>query len=78
MNCAIHSATAKKRRVCGVHNGTDLELRDIPADNIDLSERAQNIRHRSSGRSRRQSPAYFVGRSFVPDDNAIKIPLPTN
>ncbi len=78
MNHAIDSAAAKKRRVSRVHNRVDVDFCDIPADDFDLSRRAQNVGDRSSGRSRRQSPVYFLGRSFVPDDNAIEIPLPPN
>ena len=78
MNRAVHSASAEKRGIGGVHNAIDIERRDVAADNVDLSGTAQSVSDRSSGRSRWQSPAYFVGRSFVSDDNAIEIPLPTN
>ncbi len=78
MNRAVNSAAAEKRRIGGIHNGIDLDLRDVAADNVDLSGTAQIVSDRSSGRNRWQSPAYFVGRSFVSDDNAVEIPLPTH
>ena len=36
VNRAIDSAAAEQRRVCGVHNGIDLELSDVAADDLDL------------------------------------------
>jgi hypothetical protein len=42
MNCAIHSPAAEKRGVRRVHDGVDIELRDVAADDVDLSGRAQN------------------------------------
>jgi hypothetical protein len=37
MNGAIDSAAAKQRRIGRVHNCTESECGDIPADNIDLA-----------------------------------------
>ena len=37
MNRSVDSAAADKRRVRRVHNGIDLELRDIAADDIDFA-----------------------------------------
>ena len=42
MNCAINSPAAEKRGVRRVHDGVDIELRDVAADDVDLSGRAQN------------------------------------
>src|SRR5437899_5262855 len=42
VNRAINSAAAKKRRVSRVHNRVDVDFCDIPADDFDLSRRAQN------------------------------------
>ena len=78
VNRAIDSATAEQRRICGIHNSVDFELRDVATDNVDFGGRGQSVSDRSSGSSRRQSPVYFLGRSLVPDDNTIEIPLPTN
>ena len=61
MNRSVNSAAAEKRRISGIHDGIDLELRDVTAGNVDLNVRAQNVSDRSSGRSRRQSSVYFTG-----------------
>src|SRR5205814_2504689 len=61
VNRAVHPAAAEKRRVSRIHNGIDLELRDVAADDVDLSESAQSVSDRSSERGRRQSPVYFTG-----------------
>jgi hypothetical protein len=37
MDRAVDSAAAEKRRVRRVHNRVNLELRDIPADDIDFA-----------------------------------------
>ena len=37
MNRAIDSATAEKRRICRVHNGINVEFRDVAADDLDLA-----------------------------------------
>ena len=65
MNRAIHSAAAEKRRICGVHNGIDFELRDVAAKNLDFSGTAQSVGDRGSRRNRRQSPVYIVGHRFI-------------
>ena len=75
VNRAIDSAAAQQASIRGIHNGIDLELRDVAADNVDLSGTAQNVSDRSSGRSRRQSPVYFVGHRFILYDRAISFPL---
>src|SRR5439155_13403858 len=75
MNRAVHSASAEKRGIGGIHNGIDLDLRDVAADNVDLGQRAQSISDRSSGRSRRQSSAYFIGYRFILYDRTIAVPL---
>jgi hypothetical protein len=36
MDCAINSAAAEKRRVGRVHNGINVELRDVAAENFDF------------------------------------------
>ena len=51
VNCAIDSAAAEQRRICGIHNGIDLELRDVAADNVDVGGRTQSVSDRSSWRS---------------------------
>jgi hypothetical protein len=34
MDCAIDAATAEKRRIGGVHNGVNVEPRDVPHDDF--------------------------------------------
>src|SRR6476660_1800595 len=36
MDCAIHSSAAEKRRISGVNNGINLELRDVAAEDLDF------------------------------------------
>src|SRR5438876_57100 len=70
MNRAINSAAAKKRRICGIHDGIDLELRDIPADDFDLSRRAQNsateVQGAGGGKVRFISSAAVLFRTTTP------------
>src|SRR5437899_12177182 len=58
VNRAVHPAAAEKCCICGVHAAIDIELRDVAADNVDLSGGAQSVSDCSSGHSRRQSSAY--------------------
>jgi hypothetical protein len=39
MNRAIDSATAEKGRVRGVHDRIDIELRNVPAGDLDFASR---------------------------------------
>jgi hypothetical protein len=43
VNRAIDSAAAEKSRICGIHNGIDLEFRDVATDNVDATGRAQTV-----------------------------------
>ena len=70
MNRAINSAAAKKRRICCIHDGIDLELRDVAADEFDLSRRAQNsateVQGAGGGKVRFISSAAVLFRTTTP------------
>jgi hypothetical protein len=39
MNRAIDTSSPEERRVCGVHNRIDIELRNVAANNLDFASR---------------------------------------
>jgi hypothetical protein len=70
MNRAVHSAPAEKRRVCCVHNGIDFESRNVAAEDVDLSRRAQNsateVQGAGGGKVRFISSAAVLFRTTTP------------
>ena len=70
MNRAVHSAPAEKRRVSRVHNRVDVDFCDIPADDFDLSRRAQNsateVQGAGGGKVRFISSAAVLFRTTTP------------
>src|SRR5439155_6258389 len=55
VNCAIDSAAAEQRGVCCVHNGINLQLGDVAADDVDLA--GGDFQNQGASRSICQEPS---------------------